>query len=78
MSEPLRDLGKLLVSREVEKILSSYAKGIGIDRNELVREVLGKWAGQIRHVNTLLNKADRCDGIEKDCGGDLSESADKT
>lgn len=76
MSEPLQDLrGK--ITAETHCALTAYCRANGVERSELVRQILHKWAMRQIHGASVLTRCLAAKGIgaaSEGIAGNLGES----
>lgn len=69
MSKATEDLGRLAVSRFVKRAIESEAAGSGDSEQEVVRQVLDRWARGRHRAFKVYARALRADGMQMELDG---------
>lgn len=64
MAAELREL-RARITVEADAALDAVAKGTGVDRSEIVRDVLHRWGVEQIKVATLLKSRLKAEGLEE-------------
>jgi hypothetical protein len=73
MCKDLQDL-RAKISRRAHNVLFAESQTSGRDMQEILREVLDKWADQEIHAATVLTRLARCEGAVGESQGLAGES----